>query len=91
VNKTISSYCDGKEERIQIGKQNVFLRWVSAIGWVYQLRLGPGATVPGREVCKTVFNHMLTSCMGKGNGLGKARFDGNEFSIYRAEKLEEVE
>ncbi|KAF2790982.1 hypothetical protein K505DRAFT_377133 [Melanomma pulvis-pyrius CBS 109.77] len=88
VNTTISDYCDSTEGKVQIGENNIFLRWYSGIGWVYQLRLLNGAAPPGKSNCVAAFNKILTQCMGgdqRAQGLALEVQGRYEFKVYRSE------
>jgi hypothetical protein len=82
IDGVISRYCDG-EGKVYGGGTDAFIRWYSAIGVTYQLRLLNGASPPGQEMCKEVWNGILTKCFGGGNnGGGLVLTDKYEFKVF---------
>lgn len=81
IDSVISRYCDGEGKVYQgkVGPNDAFILWWSGIGITYQLRLG-------QQVCKDVWNSMLTKCLtGEGKAQALAVFGDLEFKVYKYE------
>jgi hypothetical protein len=88
IDSVISRYCngDGKVYQGKGGPKNAFILWWSGIGITYQLRLLNGAEPPGQQVCKDVWNSMLTKCLtGEGKAQALVVFGDLEFKVYKYE------